>query len=315
MPASHAHPPPDPFTPLPVIDRYLSDYVRAQGLPAALTDAILYSLLAPGKRLRPILAWHACVATGGEGADALAAAGALELVHAFSLVHDDLPALDDDDLRRGRPTLHLHTNEATAILAGDGMLALAFKLLTTCAPYGVASELAEELATAAMCMIAGQVYDSLGGLDPGAPALERVRVIHSNKTGALIRAACRMGVRIPFAMRRVTAEHACDPDPVYAGLTGAQTLDAITAYADALGLMFQVVDDLLDVEMTHEQTGKRTRKDAGAGKLTYPGLIGVEGSRREVQRLMEAALAAINDLGPAAEPLRELCRRMAVRRS
>jgi len=146
-------------------------------------------------------------------------------------------------------------------------------------------------------MIAGQVYDTLGGFAEALPPRERLALIHRNKTGALIRAACRMGA---------LTGGASDP---------SAQLSAITVYAEAVGLMFQIVDDLLDVEATPEQSGKRTRKDADAGKLTYPGLLGLEGSRAEVSRLNALAIESISPLGPSAAPLQELSRRMAVRRS
>ncbi len=257
-------------------------------------DAIRYALLGGGKRLRPILAWHSCAAAGGRGELSLAAGAAVELIHAFSLVHDDLPAMDDDDLRRGKPTLHIHAGEAMAILAGDAMMAAAFETLVDSSPR-LGAALVRELSLATTGMIAGQVYDTLGGFPPGLTDRQRLERVHANKTGALIRAACRMG-----------AMSAGAADPV---------LQSISDYADAIGLMFQVVDDLLDVEATPEQSGKRTRKDARAGKLTYPGLIGVDASRREIQRLQESAIEALKPLGPPADALRELCRHMAVRRS
>ncbi len=278
------------------IDRSLDEFTGSLGLPANLVGAIRYALLGGGKRLRPVLAWHCCVAAGGRGEASLHAGTALELIHAFSLVHDDLPAMDDDDLRRGKPTLHIHAGEAMAILAGDAMMALALGMLverSTTPQLGAA--LVRELSAATTGMIAGQVYDTLGGLPAGLNDRQKLDLIHSNKTGALIRAACRMGAM-------------CAP-------ADAPTLAALTRYAEALGLMFQVVDDLLDVECTPEQTGKHTRKDAGAGKLTFPGLIGVDESRREAQRLMNTAIEALSPLGPRAGALRELCRQMAVRRS
>jgi geranylgeranyl pyrophosphate synthase len=251
--------------------------------------------LGGGKRLRPVLAWRSCEAVGGKGEVSLAAGAAVELVHAFSLVHDDLPAMDDDDLRRGRPTLHIKSGEAMAILAGDAMLALAFELIVDRVKGAeLAFFMVRELSQATAGMIAGQVYDSLGGLPEGMPGIERLNLIHGNKTGALIRAACRMGAMC--------------------GGADAKALDAVTRYAEAVGLMFQIVDDLLDSEGTPEQTGKRTRKDAAAGKLTFPGLIGGEASRGEVSRLEAEARKAAEILGPAARGLVDLSKQMAARR-
>ena len=289
---------------VPVIERYLDDLTRSLKLPASLLEAIRYALLGGGKRLRPVLCWHSCVAAGGRGEDCLHAAAAVELIHAFSLVHDDLPAMDDDDLRRGRPTLHIHAGEAMAILAGDAMMAVAFEVLVErSAGPELASALVRELSLATTGMIAGQVFDTLGGLPAGLDKRGRLGLVHSNKTGALIRAACRMGAMC-------AGEHAGD-----SGDRRSLTLAALTGYGGAIGLMFQVVDDLLDVECTPEQTGKHTRKDARAGKLTYPGVVGVAESRREVSRLQDAAMKAMEPLGERAEALRELCLQMAVRRS
>ncbi len=281
-----------------LIERDLEESTRAPGLPPPLIEAIRYAVLGGGKRLRPLLAWHSCVAAGGTGERALAAATAVEFIHAFSLVHDDLPAIDNDDLRRGRPTLHVHAGEAMAILAGDALMSLAFEMLVRrAADPALGAAMVKELAGATTGMIAGQVDDTLGA-DGGeaASAAARLESIHRNKTGALIRAACRMGA-------------------MSAGAVPDRTLSAVTAYGEAVGLLFQIVDDLLDVEHTSEQTGKRTRKDAGAGKLTYPSVLGVEGSRREAERLRRAAHEALDVFGPEGDGLRGLCDRIASRSS
>lgn len=283
------------------INAFLDSTTAGLDLPPNLKEAVRYALLGGGKRMRPILAWHCCIAAGGHGEESLPAGAAIELIHAFSLVHDDLPALDNDDLRRGIPTLHVHAGEAMAILAGDAMMSLAFEVLARGGPDRLAGRLGYELSRATTAMIAGQVYDTLGGFDPGLGPRDRLELIHRNKTGALIRAACRMGA--------MSARGGRGADE------GSDALAAVSRYADAIGLMFQIVDDLLDVETTAEQTGKRTRKDAEAGKLTYPGLIGVDASRREVERLEGVAMQAVDILGPDAKALRELCHMLAVRRS
>jgi len=289
------------------IDAYLDAYSARAPLPGNLADAVRYSLLGPGKRLRPLLVWHACAAAGGDGTDpriSLPAAAAIELIHAFSLVHDDLPGLDNDDLRRGRPTLHRHTSEAMAILAGDTMLTLAFRIIIDeVADPTLGSAIIRELAESTTAMIAGQVYDTLGGFPEAAPGIPlndgaRLELIHRNKTGALIRASCRMGALFGQAA---------------AGRADHAALDALTAYGEAIGLMFQIVDDILDVTQSTDHLGKRSGKDQDAGKLTYPGVYGVERSRDEVRRLHDLALDAIRPLGPAADPLRRLCSYMAVR--
>ncbi len=289
-PASHL------VAPAARVDEYLAGYVARTSAPTNLKDAMHYALLAGGKRLRPILAWHCAVAVGGKGDASLPAGGAVELVHAFSLVHDDLPAMDDDDLRRGIPTLHKAKGEAMAILAGDAMLTMGFELLMSqVQPVGLAGALVAELAAGTSGMIAGQVYDTLGGFAPGMSDEERLRLIHLNKTGALIRAACRMGAMCGM------------------GSATGHALPAVTTYADAVGLMFQIVDDILDVTQPAEHVGKKTGKDVEAGKMTYPGVLGLDRSRAEVGRVLNVALDAAGSLGPSARPLAELASYMAVR--
>lgn len=274
------------------VEGYLAEWLGRRGLGSAagtLGEAVSYGLLGGGKRVRPVLCVRCCEAVGGKVEDALPAAAAVELVHAFSLVHDDLPAMDDDAMRRGRPTLHVHAGEAMAILAGDAMQSLAFEVLVDGrADIGV--DLVRELAGATTGMVVGQVYDTLGDVEGVAAGLsdrERLERVHRNKTGALLRAACRMGA--------------------ISGGASEGEMDAVTRYAEAIGLMFQVVDDLLDVEATAESAGKATGKDAAAGKLTYPGVLGVAGSRAEVERLEAEAREAVAGLGPAAESLRAWC--------
>lgn len=285
----------DPFAPTPLIDHALDAYASALDLPPGLKAAVRYALLSPGKRIRPLLAWHCCAAAGAPGERSLPAGVAIELIHAFSLVHDDLPALDNDDLRRGRPTLHKHTTEAMAILAGDAMLTLGFDALRTLAPHVLRADLAAELSTATLAMIAGQVEDTMGELEQrGSTPLARLESIHRQKTGALLRAAARMGA-----------------------ICGAATPDALarlTTAAEALGLMFQITDDLLDVESTAAETGKRTNKDAAAGKLTYPNVLGIDHSKREVARLLDHTRTTLAPLGPRAAPLLTLAEFIANRR-
>lgn len=296
--------------PLVQIEAHLTKYTDTLRLPAHLVAAVRYALLGGGKRLRPLLAWWACEAVGTPGVASVPAGIAAELIHAFSLVHDDLPALDNDDLRRGRPTLHRHAGEAMAVLAGDAMMALAFQSLVESGLHtGLAYRLVRELADGTMGMIAGQVYDTLGGLDPAADALTRVRTIHANKTGALIRASVRMGALCGLAARAGGPESSELDGPELDG----KELGALTVYADAVGVVFQIADDLLDVEGTAEQTGKRTGKDAELGKLTYPGAIGVEASREQIRRLSDEAMGAIGMFGARAEGLRVLCGEIANR--
>jgi len=291
--------------PLIQIEAHLTRYADTLRLPAHLVAAVRYALLGGGKRLRPLLAWWACEAVGTPGIASVPAGIGAELIHAFSLVHDDLPALDNDDLRRGRPTLHKHAGEAMAVLAGDAMMALAFQsLVESGLPAGLAYRLVRELADGTMGMIAGQVYDTLGGLDPAADALTRVRTIHANKTGALIRASVRMGAMCGLAAGSAGGD---------ATKVDVPELRALTVYADSVGVVFQIADDLLDVEGTAEQTGKRTGKDAELGKLTYPGAIGIEASREQIRRLCDEALRALGLFGAKGEGLRVLCHEIANR--
>ena len=263
------------------------------GLPATLLEAMRYSLLAPGKRLRPVLAVLAAEAAGGPEADPWPAAVAVEMVHAYSLIHDDLPAMDDDDLRRGQPTCHKKFGEATAILAGDALQARAFQVLAEGYQPAAAAACCRELAHAAGAsgMVGGQADDlawEKNGPGP-APTLQELEDLHARKTGALIRAALRLGV---------IAAHAARPEGLPFGL-----LERFDGYGRCLGLAFQITDDLLDVEGQADRAGKRVGKDAARGKLTYPGLLGVAESRRRAERLGLEARDHLAPLGPPATRL------------
>jgi geranylgeranyl diphosphate synthase type II len=276
------------------IESHLAARIDQFVMAEHLTAAVRYAALGGGKRLRPALVLLSCEAVGGRRSDALDSAAAIELIHTFSLVHDDLPAMDDDDVRRGRSTLHKHTSEAMAILAGDVMVSLAFGLIAESElSADIRCLVARDLSQATNAMIEGQVYDTVGGLPHNATPAQCLEFIHQHKTGALIRAACRMGA-------------------ICGGADNKQ-LESLTNYGEAMGLMFQIVDDLLDVTQSAEHIGKATGKDTDAGKLTFPGLLGIEFSRKEVARMHEEALAAIAGLGPAAQPLRDVCDSMAVR--
>lgn len=265
--------------------------------PAALAEAIGYSLLAPGKRLRPLLVVFSAEAAGGSIESAMPAACAVEMVHAYSLVHDDLPSMDDDDLRRGQPTCHKKYGEALAILAGDALLTGAFQVLAEGCPPATAAVSIAELARAAGAagMVGGQTLDL--GADGKVPMTEPPRTvadlegIHRRKTGALFLASVRLGL---FAAQGE------QPDP--------EARAALDRFGSAFGLAFQIADDLLDVEGTVEAAGKRVGKDAARGKLTFPGLLGIDGSRRRVRELYAEAAGALDALGPPARPLAELAR-------
>lgn len=289
----------------PLIDEALARYMAAPpGCPARLAEAMRYSLLAPGKRLRPLLVCMAAESCGGEVEAALPAACAVEMVHAYSLIHDDLPAMDDDDLRRGRPTNHVVFGEAMAILAGDALLALAFEVLAReMRPAATAASCCAVLAQAAGwgALVGGQAADleaerslhadgtptAHGPGEPGA-LLSLLEAIHRRKTGALFLAALRLG---GLAAAASECQHA-----------------ALQAYGMRLGLAFQICDDLLDVEGRVDILGKRTNKDAARGKLTFPRVLGIEGSRARAAQLAAEACVSLAPLGPAAAPLAALAR-------
>ncbi|MEQ8209673.1 MAG: polyprenyl synthetase family protein [Lacipirellulaceae bacterium] len=259
----------------------------SEGCPERLADAIRYVLLAPGKRLRPQLVLLAAKACGGGLEAALPAAIAVEMIHAYSLVHDDLPAMDDDDLRRGRLTCHKKFDEATAILVGDALQARAFEVLSTQIEVPeIAAAACSELAKAAgaTALVGGQADDLSAEFQE--LSLDQLQWIHARKTGALFRVSLKLG-----------------------GLTAnAETskLSALDEYGKKLGLAFQIVDDLLDVAGTTEKLGKQTGKDAQQGKSTFPKLLGVGDSRERVSQLITEACAAVDSLGEAASSLKEL---------
>ncbi len=256
--------------------------------PETIHRAMRYSLFAGGKRIRPILCLEAAGAVADLAPGAEEAACALELVHTYSLVHDDLPALDNDDLRRGRPTCHKQFGEAMAILAGDALLTLAFRVLSQIrAAEGRRAQLAEELAVAAGTvggMIGGQVADLEGeGQQPTAGLLE---TIHRAKTGALLRASARMGA-------------------ICAGADSRQ-LAALACYGQHAGLAFQIVDDILDVEQSSEALGKTAGKDAEQHKITFPAVYGLEESHRMAEQERRGAHRALEVFGERGAHLREL---------
>jgi len=272
------------------LGRFLPEIDPAPGAacPPRLAEAMRYSVLAGGKRLRPALALMAAEACGADPDVALPAACALELIHTYSLVHDDLPSMDDDDLRRGRPTCHKAFDEATAVLAGDALLTLAFEVVAAhVRPAEAAARCVAALAEAAgpAGMVGGQMADLLaeGRTDGTAAALE---AIHRRKTGALLRAALKLGA-------------------LSAGADEA-TLRALDDYGQGVGLAFQIVDDLLDVQGDEAKLGKRVGKDSTLGKWTYPGFLGVEGSRERARQVADDAAAALAPLGDRAARLRAL---------
>ncbi|WP_373190757.1 farnesyl diphosphate synthase [Halomonas sp.] len=276
------------------VDARLEALFAVRQAPAARLEAAMrHALLVGGKRLRPVLVYAAGRALGAADEDLDAPAMALELIHAYSLVHDDLPAMDDDDLRRGQPTLHRAYDEATAILAGDALQALAFEVLARAAHPRLASLVAGLAGAAGRDgMVAGQALDLAAvGSQPDVAALA---AMHGHKTGALIRAAVRLGGLI--------AVDEADP-----------RLAALDAYADAIGLAFQIHDDILDVTGDTATLGKTSGADADRAKPTYPSLLGLEGARRRADALVETAVAALAPLGEAATPLTHLAHYMIER--
>jgi len=266
------------------------------GAPSTLIEAMRYSLEAGGKRLRPILVLWSCEALGGHRSDAWPAALAVEFVHTFSLIHDDLPAIDNDDLRRGRPTSHVRFGEAMAILAGDALLAHAFTLLgaSPLPPDRIAASIAElAQATGPAGLIGGEVADIEGERQPADA--DRVRRIHDAKTARLIQAACRLG-----AIAASASPDACD---------------TLFRFGRHLGLAFQATDDLLDVQGSGSEIGKRTGKDTAAGKQTYPRAVGLEAASRVVEEAIEQAVSELSPLGPSGAKLAALARFVGRRRS
>ena len=271
-------------------DALLARALERRRCEPELAAAIEYAVLAPGKRLRPALVRLANQCIGGEMKDAEAPAAAVEMIHAFSLVHDDLPALDDDDLRRGRPTLHRHTNEATAILAGDAMPMLAMQLLAG-SPNG--SAMCAVLAEATLRMIEGQMMDMAAERDTLAINEQNLRALQTGKTGALLVASVELGA---LSAKASTSQ-----------------IEALNAWASHLGELFQLTDDLLDATASTETMGKRTGKDEGKSKLTGVRVYGVPGLRDQIQRCRQDALDALQSFGPEASDLRLLTQEMADR--
>jgi geranylgeranyl diphosphate synthase type II len=272
----------------------------ATAFPPTIHEAMRYSVFAGGKRLRPVLTLAAAEAAGGRPDEALPAALAFELIHTYSLIHDDLPCMDDDDLRRGKPTSHKVYGEAIAILAGDALLTHAFRLL---GDPGLAARLdaarlawvLREVADGAGSagMVGGQVLDIQA--EDRAADLAAVERLHRHKTGALIRSAVRAGAIV--------------------GGADEPALDSLTRFAEAIGLAFQIVDDILNVEGDPASLGKSAGSDARRKKATYPGLAGLEAARARAAALAAAAQAAVRPLGEQAWPLRALAEFVVARRA
>ncbi len=284
-----------------VVDEALKKVMpKETDFPQSLHKAMRYTLFPGGKRIRPILAIAAYEVVGGKGDGILPYACALELIHTYSLIHDDLPALDDDDYRRGKPTTHKVFGEAMAILAGDALLSEAFRLMSTQGFGGevdprVAMEAIGEISMAAGSagMIAGQVVDMESeGKKVELPILE---FIHTHKTGSLILACVRAGGRL-------------------AGATDIE-MEALTRYGKAVGLSFQITDDILDVEGSRASIGRPPGVDSARNKVTYPALLGLKESKRRYNELIGRAIEALDLFGDRGEALREIARYIGNRSS
>jgi len=281
-----------------IVDAELDRLVPPESTdPQTIHRAMRYSLFAGGKRIRPILCIEAARAVEDDCAGEVAAACALELIHTYSLIHDDLPAMDNDDYRRGKLTNHKVFGEAIAVLAGDALLTLAFEVLARieAAAERKARLIAELAASSGTVggMIGGQVFDLEGEGNP--PEAQLLETIHRAKTGALLRASLRMGA-------------------IYAGASDPQ-YHALSCYGEHVGLAFQIVDDILDVEQSSEELGKTAGKDAAQQKITFPAVYGLEESRRMAQVECGRAHAVLEPFGGRAERLHELADLIVQRKS
>lgn len=285
-----------------MVDKALDAYLpKATDIPHNLHKAMRYSVFAGGKRVRPIIMLAACEAVGGNIENAVPAACAMEMIHTYSLIHDDLPAMDDDDFRRGNPTNHKVFGEAIAILAGDALLTEAFKLLADPSPKNSISPsnrlaIVREIAFCAgsFGMVGGQVVDMESEGKPGID-LPTVQYIHTHKTGALIKASVVAGA--------------------LAGGASLEQLAAITRYGEAAGLAFQIADDILDIEGTTEEIGKDAGSDQARGKATYPSVMGLAAAKEEAAAMMAEAMRALELFGNQADPLREIARYIVQRKN
>ncbi len=276
-----------------LVDTFLKEYFPSPSSPKILGESITYSLFAGGKRIRPILCLAAHEACGGDSEDILPFASAIELIHTYSLIHDDLPAMDNDDLRRGKPTNHKVFGEGIAILAGDGLLTEAFfmmanslsnKNIKNTALIRAIKEIA--FASGIHGMVGGQAQDLIS--EDSEPDKETLSFIHKHKTGALISGSLRAGAILANCTK--------------------PALNAITRYGENIGLAFQVIDDILDIEGSTEELGKTAGSDMRKKKMTYPVLYGIEQSRKKAEELIAEAIFAIKDFSDKAAPLREIAR-------
>ncbi len=283
-----------------LVDTFLQSYVdsktKSNGRPNELFDAMAYSLMAGGKRVRPILVLAGYEAVSGTSDEVMPVAASLELIHTYSLIHDDLPAMDDDDFRRNKPTTHIEFGEATAILAGDALLTEAFNIISASnADPGTLVDVIREVTHA--CgpdgMVGGQSIDIL--LEGKKAGKDELLYIHTHKTGTFIKASVRIGA-------------------IMAGANDSQ-IKALTTYGDNVGLAFQIVDDILDITGTTEELGKPAGSDNERGKNTYPSIFGLEESRKMADKLIADAIDALGVFDEKADPLREIAKYIISRRN
>jgi geranylgeranyl diphosphate synthase type II len=283
-----------------LVDTFLQSYITSKegrnGRPDELFQAMKYSLMAGGKRVRPILVLAGYEAVGGQSSSVMPVAASLELIHTYSLIHDDLPAMDDDDFRRNKPTTHIEFGEATAILAGDALLTEAFNIISSSkADAVILVDVIKEVTHA--CgpdgMVGGQAIDML--LEGKKAKEDEIRYIHTHKTGAFITASVRIGA-------------------IMAGADDNQ-LSSLTTYGDNVGLAFQIVDDILDITGTTEELGKPAGSDNEKGKNTYPSIFGLEESRNIADTLIADAIDALEGFDEKADPLREIAKYIISRRN
>lgn len=290
------------------VDAAIEAYFKDYAAPARLKETMLYSLRAGGKRLRPILVLASAEACGGNAESAMPVALSLEMIHTFSLIHDDLPAMDNDDLRRGMPTSHVKFGEAAAILAGDALLAEAFSCLAgirlkTPSPLvgegGGEGETSVEIikdvaaASGALGMTGGQLLDM--DAEGKKISCDELKKIHRFKTGALITVSVTSGAKCAGA--------------------GGEKITALKKYGDAVGLAFQIADDILDIEGTTEMLGKPAKSDTKNQKSTYPAVLGMDASKKLAKELIGSAHSALAEFGSAADPLREIARYVILRKN
>lgn len=287
-----------------LVDNYLKQYFNLPFKPHILYESMTYSLFAGGKRIRPILALASYEVCGGDPVNILPQASALELIHTYSLIHDDLPSMDNDDLRRGKPTNHKIYGEALAILAGDALLTEAFRMMTIIKDsekesrkisYKAIVNLIREISDAAGAygMVGGQTQDIIS--ERMKPEEETLEFIHVHKTAALIKTAVRTGAILAGSKKSI--------------------LNALTKYGEFIGLAFQVIDDILDVEGKTEELGKTSGSDLKKGKMTYPALYGLERAKQKSEELVFSAIDALKIFSSEADPLRDLALYLLKRRA